>query len=464
MFFYHTGNLYFSGIKMGRISTATKHFWLLGMLVLSIVNSSAQFYNQGADPGYLKWEQIKSDNFKVIFAEDFQDEAQRMAHLLESYYEPNSAYLGHRPKPISVILHNHSVLFNGFVVWAPKRMEIVTTPSPRTYSQDHLEQLALHEFRHVIQVDKLRQGFTKGLSCLIGEAGTGAVAGLMPFWFLEGDATDAETRLSHSGRGRLPSFEMEIKAILADKPGLYSYEKAIFGSFRDYIPDHYRYGYQMVSHARNKYGNELWDNVVSYTGRKPFTLYPFYFSLKKYASLSKTDLYRETFETLRTHWAKQANSREQTEISRINGERSKHFTSYRFPRYINDSLIFAEKSGIDQIQEFVAIDHRGNEKRIYRPGFYNAANMSVAQDKIVWTEIMWDLRWERRSYSVIKIYDLNTKLERILSLRTRYFAPDISSDGKIIAAVEAGLLYALDIIGVGSSRLHALNRLLPDQR
>ena len=93
-----------------------------------------------------------------------------MTHILEFYYEPNSAYLNHRPSPIPVILHNHSVRSNGFVAWAPKRMELVTTPSPHGYPQDYLEQLALHEFRHVVQVDKLRQGFTKGLSYIIGEA------------------------------------------------------------------------------------------------------------------------------------------------------------------------------------------------------------------------------------------------------------------------------------------------------
>jgi hypothetical protein len=315
-------------------------------------------------------------------------------------------------------------------------MELVTTPSPKGDSQDHLEQLALHEFRHVVQVDKLRQGFTRGLSYVIGEAGTGGVAGFMPFWFLEGDATDAETRLSYAGRGRLPSFEMEIKAILADVPGLYSYEKAVFGSFRDYVPDHYQYGYQMVSHGRNKYGNGLWENMVTFTGRKPFSLYPFYFGLKKYAGISKTGLYTETFETLRSHWGSKAAERVLSETIPVNKKKKKHYTSYRFPLYMNDTLVFAEKTGIDQIPEFVSIDQRGQEKRIHRPGFYDAANISMAGNRIVWTEIMWDPRWERRSYSVIKIYDVYTGTERILRLRTRYFSPDISSDGKFITAVE----------------------------
>ncbi len=443
---------------MGRLSIAASCFCLTGILILFAAESSAQFYNRGEDPGRLKWEQIRSEHFRVIHPADFKSEARRMAHVLESYYESNSDCLGHRPAPVPVVLHNHSVLSNGFVAWAPKRMELVTTPYAKGYSQDYLEQLALHEFRHVVQVDKLRQGFTKGLSYLIGEAGVGGVAGFMPFWFLEGDATDAETRLSYSGRGRLPSFEMEIKAILADIPGLYTYEKATMGSFRDYVPNHYQYGYQMVSHARNKYGNELWDKVITYTGRQPYTLYPFYFSLKKYAGQSKTELYRETFETLRTHWYEQAAGRSTTETYRINPAGKKHFTSYRYPRYINDSLIFAEKSGIDQIPEFVAIDRASNEKRIHRPGFHDAANISVASGKIAWTEIMHDLRWGRRSYSVIKIYDLSARTERILRLRTRYFAPDLSFDGKFITTVEADELNRYYLVVLSENTGEVLTR------
>lgn len=422
---------------MGRISFTAGIFFAFGILFVGPGNTPAQFYNRGQDPGRLKWEQIRTDHFRVIFPEDIRQEARRMTSILERYYEPNSEFLNNRPGRIPVVLHNRSVLSNGFVAWAPKRMELVTTPPATGFAQDHFEQLALHEFRHVVQVDKMRQGITRGLSYLIGEAGVGAVAGMMPFWFLEGDAVDAETRLSHSGRGRLPSFEMEIKAILADEPGLYPYEKAVFGSYRDFVPNHYRYGYQMVAHGRNKYGNELWENITDFTARKPYTLYPYYFGLKKYAGLSKAQFYGETFETLRTHWSEQTEGRNLTETCRINRPGKKHYTSYRFPRYLNDSLIFAEKTGIDQIPEFVAIDRAGKEERIHRPGFYDAANISLGGNRIAWEEIMYDPRWQRRTWSVIKIFDLDRKTERILQTRTRYFAPDLTEDGLFIAAVEA---------------------------
>ena len=444
---------------MGRSGTIALRLLYSCILFFLLVPGHAQFYNQGEDPGYLKWRQIRTGHFRVIYPAEFDHEAQRLTHILEYYYEPNSAYLDHKPAQIPVILHNHSVRSNGFVVWAPKRMELVTTPSPHGYPQDYFQQLALHEFRHVVQVDKLRKGFTKGLSYITGEMGIGAVAGMLPFWYLEGDAVDAETRLSHSGRGRLPSFEMEIKAILAEVPGLYSYEKATMGSYRDYIPDHYQYGYQMVAHARNKYQQGFWGKMEDYTARKPFTLYPFYFGLKKYQGSSKAGLYQETFETLRSHWASRDSLRTLTASNQLNQRNSKHFTGYRFPRYVNDSLVFAEKSGIDQINEFVLIDREGNERRIHRPGFYNPSNISVGGGKVVWTEIISDVRWERRNFSIIKVFDMETRTEKMLTSNSRYFAPDLSPDATRVVAIETDLQNQYYLVVIAEKNGEVLHRI-----
>jgi len=404
--------------------------------VVSTIIGYGQYYSQGEDPASLKWNQINTDHFKVIFPGELSREAQRTTYLLEFYYDLNPGYMNHQPGKIPVVLHNRSVQSNGFVAWAPKRMELVTTPPADNYPQDHIEQLVLHEFRHVVQVDKMNQGITKGLTWLLGEQAQGAITGLCPFWYLEGDAVDAETKLSRAGRGRLPSFEKEIKALLLERNTLYPYEKAFFGSYKDFVPTHYHYGYQMVAFGRKKYGDELWANMLDYTARKPYTLYPFYFGLKKYASSSKTRLYHETFDTLKSHWSKHAENRTLTSFSPVNETEKKHYTNYKFPRYINDSLIFAEKSGIDQINRFVLLDRQGGETRMHTPGFYSADNISYAGNRIAWTEIIGDARWGRQSYSVVKTYDLATKTEKLLTPNSRYQSPDLSPDGDWIAVVE----------------------------
>ena len=425
------------------------------LLVLCIQPAKAQFYSGGEDPAHIRWNQLQTDHFKVIYPSDFVSEARRMTYLLEFYYEGNSSGLDHRPRKIPVILHNHSVYTNGFVAVAPKRMELVTTPASDSYSQDHFEQLVLHEFRHVVQVDKLDQGLTRAMKFILGEQAQGAVAGEMPFWYLEGDAVDAETTLSNSGRGRQPSFEKGIKAILLERDKVFSYEKSYYGSFKDFVPNHYAYGFQMIAHARNKYGNDIWTKMVDYTARKPYTLYPFYFGLKKFTGLSKSKLYNETILTLKDHWTEQAESRNVTEFRTLNRRETKHFTSYQFPAYLNDSLVFALKTGIDQIDQFVAIDRDGIEKTILTPGFMDPVNISLSGNLIAWAELKTNERWDNESYSIVKTLNLKTGKENLISRRSRYFAPEISPDAQKIVVAEISLLneYAIVILDSESGEI-----------
>jgi hypothetical protein len=48
---------------------------------------SGQFYSQGEDPSSVKWEKIKTENFKLVYPKGFYKEANRFANLLE-YYRP----------------------------------------------------------------------------------------------------------------------------------------------------------------------------------------------------------------------------------------------------------------------------------------------------------------------------------------------------------------------------------------
>ena len=248
---------------------------ILSVFIFIGTLASAQFYEFGQDPASLKWKQINTEHFQVVFSSDFGNNAQKLANLLEKNYKANSNQLDHSPRKVPVIIHNQTVYSNAFVTWAPKRMEFFTFPDPNIYPIDWLTELSLHEFRHVVQIDKLNQNFTRFLTVLLGQQANGIVAGMMPLWFIEGDAVSAETSLSRSGRGRLPSFEMEIKAKLLSDTKPYSLSKAYLGSYKDYVPDHYQLGYQMVSYARKRYGNDYWTNALNYVSRYPYLISPY---------------------------------------------------------------------------------------------------------------------------------------------------------------------------------------------
>jgi hypothetical protein len=252
---------------------------------------SAQYYSSGSDPAGIRWYQIKTEHFRLVFPEEYETEARRAAAIFEKVYIYGGYTLGHDPKKIDILIHSRSAYSNGFVSWAPKRIELYPPPDQDIFAQDYLQQLAIHEFRHVVQIDKLNTGFTKALSIITGQQAVGAVLGIyIPMWFLEGDAVMTETMLSRSGRGRLPSFSQEMKAQVLEK-GLYKYDKAYLGSYRDYVPNYYVMGYHLVSGVRNKYGEKVWERALENTGKRSWSITPFNHGIKELTGMNKTNLY-----------------------------------------------------------------------------------------------------------------------------------------------------------------------------
>ena len=208
-----------------------KHILSLALTFLVINIANAQFFQTGQDPSCIQWRQINTPEFQVIYPEDFEKEAQRLVFILTKTYEYGTKTMAVEPKKLSVVLHTYTSNSNGLVAWAPKRMELYTTPNQKIYSQDWLEQLALHEFRHLLQMDKIQSELPFLLKMILGEQATAMVTGLyLPLWLMEGEAVVAETAQSQSGRGRSASFSMEYRAQLTEN-GKYSYDKAYLVSY-----------------------------------------------------------------------------------------------------------------------------------------------------------------------------------------------------------------------------------------
>jgi hypothetical protein len=394
----------------------------------------AQFYNAGQAPPRVRWMQVKTENFQVIYPSGLYSEAGRCANILEYMYEFSSANLEHKPRKVSILLYNESTVSNGFVVWAPRRSEWITTPPSDSYAQDWLEQLALHEFRHVVQVDKLNQGFTHLLSLVFGEMAVGAMTGFIPLWFLEGDATANETAHSSTGRGRQPGFSKELRAIELEMGERYSYDQSCFGSYKYFIPNHYKYGYQMVSYARLKYNSKLWSQVLENVARRPFVFAPFYFGLRKNGAVSKVHLYHATFDSLNTFWTSSVDTINVTKTLSIGLSEAKYYTNYIFPQATQHGTVVA-REGIDDIYRFILIRDT-TEEILYTPGRYYGTSFSAGDRYIVWEENVPDVRWGRVSYSILKRFDYKTRKVKTLTWKTRYFSPALSADESKIACIE----------------------------
>jgi hypothetical protein len=381
--------------------------------------------------------QIKTDRFKVIYPANYGQGGIDFAKSLDDAYSRLGSLFPQKKFRIPVVIHNFTTNSNGYVAWAPRRMEIYPTPEQNTIPLDPVKQLTIHELTHVLQMESLNKGFSKGLSYVFGEQVFGVVAFLLPLWYLEGNAVFAESALTESGRGRSPSFQKQLKANSVEKQKMYTYDQIVSGSFREFVPDHYESGYQIVTWALAKYNREVWNQMLDYTAKKPFTLNPVNLSLLKSTGLRKKSLYRETFDTLKTIWTENVRESKSLSYTQLNPAKGSEYINYYTPVAAGKDSIITIKTTLAKPPAFVLISQGGKkEKIIHIPGQVYPWYLSYGNKILVWVETRNDHRWANRQYSIIRSMDLRTKLVRNISRKSRYLSAAVSPDGKIIAAAE----------------------------
>jgi hypothetical protein len=405
-------------------------------LLLIFQGLQSQFYETGQSPASLRWRQINTKNFRLIYPETWSARAHELAGILEEARVLAGHTLDHAPRRIPVIVHNHHARSNGLVVWAPRRMELYPVPPQSIRGGHWLTQLAVHETRHVVQVDKLHQGPVRFFSWLLGEQAVGLSAGRIPEWFYEGDAIIAETALTFSGRGRMPSFYMPFRALLLSGRD-YHYDKYLHGSFRDYVPDSYQYGYQVVSALRRDRGPGFWEVPIDYTARRPWHPAPFYGAIRSEAGNGMSDVHERVVAGIRDEWMALHETRDHMDYESINSRAGDLYLSYRYPAWSGDSAVIALKSGIAVIDEIVRLHPAGEEESIHFPGVLSAPVISVSGSRIAWSEFRPDLRWGLNTHSIIRVFDMDgDRQARALTSQSRYFAPSFDRDGLLLAVIE----------------------------
>ena len=360
------------------------------------------------NPTAIKWSEISTEHFQIIFPSEVVEKAQLVAHLLESAYPIVSRSMEIEPKKISLILQNQSTVSNGFVTLAPRRSEWFLNPAidPEITNTEWLKTLSVHEFRHVVQFQKSRQGFNRVFEIFLGEMGQALGIGLsFPGWFLEGDAVGIETAVTKGGRGRLPLFERDLKALLLEGKD-YDYDKAHLGSYEDYVPNHYVYGYFYTSFMRNKYGDLFLSQVsdgATERSYNPLTFYNAFFDLtnKKFESF-----YRESMSELIKNWKEKESQLKLTPFEIKNYNINDGWTNYLFPQQTKDHKILALKKGFSYIPQFVLATSKGEKTLLFPGPLHHEYPYKLRDNKFAFVELELDPRWGYRDFSRIKVFDL----------------------------------------------------------
>lgn len=427
---------------------------LLLCALCGVRRAAAQYYTWGSDPP-LKWKSIRTEDVRVIYPDTVSAVAQRTLFYIRTV-RPDIAYGFTRgPLRIPFVLHPENFQSNGLVMFLPKRVEFLTSPSLHGYSMPWIKQLVAHEYRHAVQYNNLNRGVIRALSYLFGQQGSTVGLLCMPVWALEGDAVMSETAMSSFGRGLQPSFSLAYRAmgpVGVDRKGRYrkNTDKWFCGSYRDYIPDHYELGYQICSYAWDRYGENVWNKVARYGARNPYVLATTRVSLQKYYHTNVNRLFRETFDALRRHW----DSLPQTPDSAtplVELPAGNH-TTYQWPLPLDDGGVLALKSDFDRTTRFVRIDPAtGAERTICHTGMVSTRPV-VADGRVWWTEYRRSKLFAQRVNSQLCWMDLADGRPRTVAGSRHALYP--TPAGEALAWVEYAPdgSYAVVVQGAGGER------------
>lgn len=433
-------------------------FWFFILIFFSSsVISIAQYYTSGEDPASVRWRQIKTPHFTIVYPSEMEEDARRVAVILDEVRGVSRYSDDHQPRQFNVLIHGRSSISNGFVAWAPRRMELYPVGGTSVDPQDWLEHLTTHEYRHVVQIDRMNRGFTRWLYYGFGQQAVGGMLGLhIPMWYLEGDATLSETLLTDAGRGRMPWFEQRIRAQLLDK-GVYSYDKAYFGSYRDFVPNYYEMGYHLVAGTRQQFGAKAWVNTIDGTARNSWWPFSFSYQLKKHTGFNKTDLYNHVFDSIASRWRVLESHADVLKSEPMHATPA-FYRNYLNPKVTPNGAVIAEISGPADVQRFVKMMPDGGDSTLYVPGFRSDETFSCVNNHLAWAEYRMDLRWDNARHSIIRLLDITTgKTRTVGGARGKRFAPALSPAKAELALVSVNdsNRCAIDIVSLTDDRMIA---------
>ena len=389
--------------------------------MIGAYTASAQYYSWGADPTYMRWRKLKGDKIDVIYPDTARTQGYKMmyyARAVQPYIDFGFRY---GPMKIPFVIHPENFSSNGMVMWLPKRVEILSSPSTKGYSMPWLKQLAAHEYRHAAQYNNLNKGWVKAFSYILGQQSTTIGLLFMPLWGMEGDATLSETMMSSFGRALQPSFTMHYRAMegITKERGP---NKWFCGSYREYIPDHYQLGYQITAYANTKYDENIWDKIVNYSVRHPYTIATTYVGMKKFYGTSTPKLFRETFNSLNDYWKSlpyQPNTSTQISV-----ERKKGYTKYRFPQYIDNNTILSMRETLDRPNAFVLTDREsGKDQHLAYTGVISTRPSEVVGGRVWWTEYRRSLLFAERINSKLCYMDVERGRTKTLNRMQKVLYP-----------------------------------------
>ncbi len=409
-------------------SSVLKKLLLVVLVAGTAQVARAQFVVDGSESAFLRWNQIKTEDYRFVYPAPFDSLARTYALEWERWKVPVSLSIGREPneayrRRMPVILHPYLGYSNGMVVWTPRRMEMYTGPemvSP--WPVPWTTMLAIHEQRHVAQMQFVHQKPLKVWSYLSGEA----LAGFFSIYYFdpshfEGDAVTTETALTQSGRARTADFLEYIRASF-DEGEFRNYERWRYGSQRLFTPDYYKIGYLAIGGIRAVYDKPLF--MKDYYD----WLIPYRKQVRRQTGLKFKDAFGGVMAVQDSLWKEDNALRAPFQpMSQVTATEP-YYVSYSGLTF-SGGFLYAVRGGIADDSRLVMIDPQwGSIRDLHSSG----ADSPLTADgsRLYWAETLPHPRWEMRSNSSIRFFENGSA--KTLVRKGRWFNPKATGDSLVV--------------------------------
>lgn len=439
----------------------------------------------GGNPGSIKWKQIDGKATKLIFPASATAEAKRTFSIMEQMAISMQTSLGDDFRKIPVVLQTQPVVSNAYVGLAPWRSEFFLRPPQNALflgSTGWIDNLAIHEYRHVHQYGNFRKGLSRWAYWIAGEEGQAlANAAAIPDWFFEGDAVYSETKLLSQGRGRLPFFYDPFHAIWqANKQ--YSFQKLRSGSLKDIVPNHYLLGYILVAYGYAQYGDDFWKKVTADAVAFKGWVYPMQRAIKKHSGLEYKQFVDQALADYKGRMPQVNQQRvgDSTETrlepetgtvaaavpsvgpaaalirglslgshadSMVTPYNTRTVVHHYFPVWVGEDSLLVLRKPFNQVPHWTILS-KGMATKIGVKDIGVDDYFSYKNRYVVFTAYSPDSRWNWREFSDIRLFNIDARVSSSVTKGKRYFSPDLAHGGDKIVAV--------DVSGEGRASIHLL--------
>ena len=412
-------------------------FGALFLLLIAAAPLRAQYESFGTEPLRIQWQQIKGANYDVIFPQGMDSLARRYLYLFEASRNQAGGLMRIEVPKVPLILHPYALSPVSSPAWAPKRLELFTTPTgAEHFALNHERYLALRNNVRLAFMGHYESYAFNVLKYVYGQQSVAFGVGFKPtVWQAVSSADSFVSDMTLSGPGRNAEYLMFWRAAFVTGDWRL-YDHWHFGSYQRYMPDDKSMGYLLVSDIR------LFDD--RYYGIGDATTIQMRDWWDLFGVWNRSFL-EATGRTVRKHWRNVACNYAplwyDQDLQRAPFTPNepllgvpKIYTEYHDLAPTSAGL-FATQRGYNHANRLVRLDEAGGVHR-HRAFSRQASRIVTDGVTLYWSEIVPDARYELVEYSVLRSYDTQSHKTRTLTRRTRLFNPSVTPEGGQLWAVE----------------------------